>query len=497
MASASYAEDLTCSVCLALFTDPVVLLCGHSFCRECITLSLSSQHQCPQCRADIPKEGKCLPTNLSLKSLVEKEVNKRREEGNVKEVDEWQCSEHEERLKLFCVTDQQLVCIICRDGEKHQGHKFKPVKEAVAPLREKLEAYVPHIADDVIATEMLANTQREEIAKTKNKAQQLTTQISRQFEEMHQFLRRREEEIKNELKQKEEAAVEKMSDTLNTMETALFETRVLEEHVASVLDITDPERFIKSWTENNSRVSLEHLFRPRANELQVVNASLSLGPYESHLQFFMWKEMLQVIQPRAEVLSLKSDVKNITVSDDGRNLMYSPIIIKAQCCNQMCQSLGFVQRGSVHRSLGSNSFERGSFPRSFGSNSFGFSETCREDSSARSASAFSSNNFTSGQHYWEIEVGKQNYWKVGLRQNYLSYNEQEYVTSDPPTKLTLTRRPQKIGIYLDCLSKKLSFYDAENMTHIHTMSAFVPAEAYFEYKFSQAADHNPLRVCWF
>ncbi|XP_047199976.1 zinc-binding protein A33-like [Hippoglossus stenolepis] len=477
MASASYTEDWNCSICVTFFTDPVVLLCGHSFCRECINLSLSSQRQCPQCRADVPETGKCLPTNHSLKSLVEKEVDKlRREHEHVKEVDEWLCHEHEERLKLFCVTDQQLVCIICRDGEKHQGHKFTPVKEAAAPLREKLEAYMQGIADDVNATARLANTQREEIAKTKDKAQQLTTQISTQFKEMHQFLWKREDEIKNDLKLKEENALEEMSDTLNTMETALTESRVLEENVPCVLEITDSERFIKSWTENKGEGTLEHLFRPRANELKVVNDSLTLGPYESHLQFFMWKEMLQVVQPRAELLSLRSGIQNITVSNDGRNLMYSPIIIKEpRCGNKPVQNTSSYY-SNVHYPV--------------------VNVSCREDTSVRVASAFSSNDFTSGQHYWELEVGERDYWKVGLENYYLSYNQNNYVTSDH-TQLTLTGRPQKIGIYLDCLSKKLSFYDAENMTHIYTMSTSVPAKAYFEYKFSQGADHNPLRVCWF
>lgn len=45
------------------------------------------------------------------------------------------CSDHQEKLKLFCETDQKLVCLICRDGEKHQGHKFKPVEEAAEPRK--------------------------------------------------------------------------------------------------------------------------------------------------------------------------------------------------------------------------------------------------------------------------------------------------------------------------------------------------------------------------
>uniref|UniRef100_A0A4W6BT68 Uncharacterized protein n=1 Tax=Lates calcarifer TaxID=8187 RepID=A0A4W6BT68_LATCA len=406
----SNVSDLTCSICLMIFTDPVILLCGHSFCRECATLSLSSQRQCPQCRAAVPKEGTCLLTNHNLKSLAEKEGA------------DWLCPEHEEKLKLFCVTDQQLACIICRDGERHEGHKFKPIKEAAAPVRRELETFVQHVSDDICALESLASTQKEEITKTKTKSQQLMTQICRQFEEMHQFLRKREDEIKNDLKHREEDAVEKMSETLHTMETALSESRELEGRVTSALEIKDPERFLKCWSEENNRKTPEHLFRPRADELQVVNTTLCLGPYESHLQFFVWKEMLQVIQPRAELLSLKSDSRNITVSSE----------------------------------------------------------------------------FTSGQHYWEIEVGKKDYWKIGVKNNYLIYNNQKYVTSKQNKKLTFTGRPQKIGIYLNCQSKELSFYDAENMTHIHTMTEgcmSVPVAAYFEYKFSRGADHYPLKVC--
>ncbi|XP_024147804.1 E3 ubiquitin-protein ligase TRIM38 [Oryzias melastigma] len=115
MASSSYSEDLTCSVCLSLFTEPVTLLCGHSFCRECITTFLSSQQCCPQCRSDVSMEKTSLTTNHALKSLAErvKEIERiKKESGTDSQVNEWLCSEHEEKLKLFCVTDQQFVCLI-------------------------------------------------------------------------------------------------------------------------------------------------------------------------------------------------------------------------------------------------------------------------------------------------------------------------------------------------------------------------------------------------
>lgn len=48
-----------------------------------------------------------------------------------KNAQEMLCSEHMEPLKLFCENDQRLVCLICKEGEKHGGHSFKPVKKAM------------------------------------------------------------------------------------------------------------------------------------------------------------------------------------------------------------------------------------------------------------------------------------------------------------------------------------------------------------------------------
>ncbi len=409
------------------------------------------------------------------------------------------CPEHDEKLKLFCVTDQQLACIICRDGEKHEGHKFKPVKEAAASLRQELEKGVENLSDDIHATESLANTQREEITKTKEKSQQLKTQIHRQFEEMHQFLRKREDEIKSELKYKEEDAVEKMNKMLNAIETALSESRELQGKVTSVLEITDSERLLKSWTEGNSMMTPEHFLRPRASDLQVVSTSLSLGPYESHLQFFMWKEMLQVVQPRAELLSLKSNSRDITVSDDGRSLFSRPKSNQAQSGSSYGQP----------RRLGQTMTPPHGYTKRFGQTRASYGSTrvfdqCEDDdlwSSSSGNHAFSVTEFTSGQHYWEIEVGTRDYWELGIKDHFLKYNGQKYSTSssDITTELAFGNKPRKIGIYLNCPSKKLSFYDADHMRHIHTMSfgpMSRPLSAYFNVGYNNP-DHTPLTVCWY
>ncbi|NWW16548.1 TRI25 ligase, partial [Falcunculus frontatus] len=47
-------EELTCSICLCLFSTPVTVPCGHNFCASCLELTwagLSRGFSCPQCRA--------------------------------------------------------------------------------------------------------------------------------------------------------------------------------------------------------------------------------------------------------------------------------------------------------------------------------------------------------------------------------------------------------------------------------------------------------------
>lgn len=90
MASSSCTDDLTCSICQTISTDPVAALCGHSICRRCNTDVLNTEQQCTQCRTAVEAEGECLPTSVTVESLIEKakEALKIEEEHTSEEVEE-------------------------------------------------------------------------------------------------------------------------------------------------------------------------------------------------------------------------------------------------------------------------------------------------------------------------------------------------------------------------------------------------------------------------
>ncbi|XP_046888096.1 tripartite motif containing 105 [Hypomesus transpacificus] len=97
--------------------------------------------------------------------------------------------------------------------------------------------------------------------------------------------------------------------------------------------------------------------------------------------------------------------------------------------------------------------------------------------------------FQSGRHYWEVRVGSNPKWDLGLasegvnRQTRVKLspetgywtlrlrNGDEYWAGTQPwTRLQLTCAPQRIGVFLDCEERRVSFFNAENMTLLYSFT---------------------------
>lgn len=121
-------EDLTCPICCDIFTDPVLLSCSHSFCRGCLKRCWDSGiRECPVCRKKASKTN--IPSNLALKNVCEAFMLVKRQSSLLDE--KLNCSLHGEKLKLFCLDDQQPICVVCQTSKLHKTHSYSPVDEAV------------------------------------------------------------------------------------------------------------------------------------------------------------------------------------------------------------------------------------------------------------------------------------------------------------------------------------------------------------------------------
>ncbi|XP_062904024.1 nuclear factor 7, brain-like isoform X3 [Mobula hypostoma] len=158
----SLTEEISCPICLDFFTDPVILECGHNFCRSCLTQcwEREERNSCPECREEFA--DRTLRVNRALANLSEKarklNLNPKEKESKL------HCEEHEEELKLFCETDKTLICVICRDAQEHRDHRFLPIKEAVKMYKAQIESSIESLAKRTPVIQEMEQRQRQKIS---------------------------------------------------------------------------------------------------------------------------------------------------------------------------------------------------------------------------------------------------------------------------------------------------------------------------------------------
>ncbi|XP_041918673.1 tripartite motif-containing protein 59 [Alosa sapidissima] len=199
-------EDLTCSVCYALFTDPRVLPCSHTFCKCCLesVLQVSSNYsiwrplrlplKCPNCRSvvELPPTGvDALPINVSLRAIIEKFQRDGGPHGRPPT-----CPEHPRQpLNVYCVQDRALICGFCLTVGRHQGHAIDDLQAAYVRERDAPEQLVQQLTDtrwaEVCA---LAERLEQEKARGEGLVRQDREAVGQFFQGVQRLLERKRDE---------------------------------------------------------------------------------------------------------------------------------------------------------------------------------------------------------------------------------------------------------------------------------------------------------------
>ena len=133
-------EEITCSICGDLFTDPKTIPCLHTFCKQCIEKSIESNKKmasivcCPLCRTPLPRDDmSSVPTNFTINRLVEI-FGKRKEADKSLQMKCGNC-ENRSSAVTWCVECETSLCQQCNDIHKmwkdFKSHKIVAVEEFV------------------------------------------------------------------------------------------------------------------------------------------------------------------------------------------------------------------------------------------------------------------------------------------------------------------------------------------------------------------------------
>ncbi|XP_077187126.1 E3 ubiquitin-protein ligase TRIM7-like isoform X2 [Paroedura picta] len=128
----SMKQEACCPICLEFLKEPVTLDCGHNFCRGCITDYCDTWEglgdlECPVCKAEMQRGN--FRSNWQLAALVEIIKQNLSPASQPREQD--LCSRHEHELSFFCKEDEKLLCQICKESPEHRGHSFLNLEEVV------------------------------------------------------------------------------------------------------------------------------------------------------------------------------------------------------------------------------------------------------------------------------------------------------------------------------------------------------------------------------
>ncbi|XP_057703570.1 E3 ubiquitin-protein ligase TRIM35-like [Corythoichthys intestinalis] len=299
-------DHLQCPTCLDVFEDPVMLPCSHNVCRPCLQQwKGAGERSCPVCWTKFGSME--LPLNLTLKNLCE-DVSR----ASVKSEDI--CSLHEEKLQLFCLDHQELVCLVCRDEEIHIGHTFQPLDEVVKGHHEELQRGLQKANERLQDYNDCRKNFNEQAEYIKAQREKVERKIKKDFEELHRFLDVEEEArlaaVREEKKKKSQTMKEKMVALDRQMVALSNLIRSTEKQLAS-----GHVSFMKKLKTAMSRIQ-ELPEKPQLLPGGLLDEAKHVG----NLKFKVWERMKETLAYSPVILDPNTAYPSISLSEDLSSL---------------------------------------------------------------------------------------------------------------------------------------------------------------------------------
>ncbi|XP_031135704.1 E3 ubiquitin-protein ligase TRIM21-like [Sander lucioperca] len=538
-ASCLLSEDqFLCSICLDVFTDPVAIPCGHTFCKTCITKhwDINVQCQCPNCKEvfdprpqlwvntfisemvaqfrqsaqqeassrsseqHVSKPGEvpcdvCTGTKLeALKSclvclasyceahlephLTASRLKRHQLVDPVENLEGRMCMKHEKLLELFCKTDQTCICMLCTVLD-HKTHDFVPLKEGYEEKKAELGKTEAEIQQMIQKRQLKIQEIKHSVELSDKDADREIAEGVQVFTALKESVERSQAELIDTIKEKQRETKVKAECFIKELEQEISELKKRSTEVEQLLQSEDHQHLLQSFTSLNAAPPIkdwtEVSVRPPSYEGTVRRAVNQVGDTLS-------KQMKKLFE--AELKRVQQFAVDVTLDPNTAN----PYLILSDNGKQ-------VHDSDVKKNLPDNP-ER-FFPR---------------------VNVLAKQSFSSGRFYHEVQVKGKTDWALGVAREsinrkgaitlspqdgywtiYLSNLNEYYAAAGPSVRLSLKSRPQKVGVFVDYEEGLVSFYDVDAAALIYSFTGCSFTEKL--YPFFRPCDHNdgknsaPLIIC--
>ncbi|KAM9788447.1 E3 ubiquitin-protein ligase TRIM39-like [Neosynchiropus ocellatus] len=502
-------DQFKCPVCLKLFEQPVAIPCGHNFCQVCISFHWNANKtcDCPVCKEVFTSRPE-LRVNQLIFAMVKafqvrrtgsenycnvesSDVNVAKSRVNCDECDDQQavktclvctrsycnthlqphvtipglrmhklveprgnmsarkCSKHKKLLELFCRTDQISVCSKCF-VEDHQFHETVPMrieyegkKAEAAMVCQKFQEMIASRQQKMNQLKVTQKLNDERAKCEKDEGMAVLTALKTLVSDSTTTLIDTIEAKRNTTDKQVRGFIDELQKELSDLKGRKSELEYLNTTNDPALllrrfYILNADKPSKDW----SQVSVSTPTYSGTAAKMIASLEEKIGLETKQIQ----GSQLKRLQQASANITLDPETANpwLIVSNDRKT----------------------VRCGPTFQHVSDN-------PRRF----------------TFYASVLACESLTSGQLYFEANVSGKTKWDIGMASESIDRNRpvglnpdngywvvsmrkgKEYrAAADPPKRLSLPSRVQKLGIYVNYDNKLVSFYDADTATLIHTFS---------------------------
>ncbi|KAM9329461.1 E3 ubiquitin-protein ligase TRIM39-like [Gastrophryne carolinensis] len=504
MASADLRKELECSVCLSIYTDPVTLKCGHNFCRVCIdrvleTQERSGRYSCPECREKFQERPELI-RNLKLRNIIENVLSTESDQSEVRfyctycidspvpavkscllceaslckkhfkfhskspehvltdpstVLGNRKCFEHKKMLEYYCTEDSVCICVSCYVNGEHQGHQMESLDKASERKKKALKDVLQKVSIRRKETEGRVRSLQENRKEAQQKATDMCERVTALFRELRIQVTELEKRVLSEVSRQEQQASLSLSHLIQQLEIKKDELSRKMHHIEELCNTTDPLTLLQEPDTGDLCDTEEGGNEDRETHDKTLSDGGDLDMSLLSQQFHTLSDIIREVnvgiymEGAADILlDVDTAHNNLHISHDRKTVSY----------------------------VGANQ-NLPETPKRF----------------KNYAQVLSSCSFSSGRHYWEVDVGGACWWIIGMCypsidreaifQSVIGRNNKSWALRRIHNKMSVlhdgkvTPLPalisgNKVRINLDYEAGKISFYESGNPSrHLHTFTA--------------------------
>ncbi|XP_036316603.1 probable E3 ubiquitin-protein ligase MID2 isoform X6 [Pipistrellus kuhlii] len=400
------------------------------------------------------------------------------------------CLDHEnEKVNMYCVSDDQLICALCKLVGRHRDHQVASLNDRFEKLKQTLEMNLTNLVKRNSELEnqmakLIQICQQVEVNTAMHEAK-----LMEECDELIEIIQQRKQMIAVKIKETKVMKLRKLAQQVANCRQCLERSTVLINQAEHILKENDQARFLQSAKNIAERVAMA----TASSQVLIPDINFNDAFENFALDFSREKKLLEGLDYltapnppsiREELCTASHDTITVHwISDDefsisSYELQYTIFTGQANFISQpfkldpkMTHKKLKISNDGLQMEKDESSLKKSHTPERFsGTGCYGAAGNIFIDS---------------GCHYWEVVMASSTWYAIGIayksapKNEWIGKNASSWVFSRCNSNFVVRHNnkemlvdvpPQlkRLGVLLDYDNNMLSFYDPANSLHLHT-----------------------------